>query len=199
MTKAGMAQTARMKTKSVHRSERLKSLLACGLLFFLISFLGWCMEKAYFYVSYGVNADRGFLTLPFCTIYGAPLLLVRALLGTPLKEESGYPANILHVALYALLASLIATAAELLVGVTFHQLLGIRLWSYRGYPHEYGGYICLQMSVAWGGLILLAMTFLWTPLERIFRRLPTGLLVFVNLVFTLALGLDFALSLISAI
>ena len=184
-----------MQTKSIRRAERLKTLLACGLLFFLISFLGWCMEKTYFYFSYGVNADRGFLSLPFCTIYGAPLLLVRALLGTPLKSDMPYPANIVRVILYALLASLIATAAELLVGVSFYRLLGVRLWSYRGYPHEYGGYICLQMSVAWGGLILLAMSFLWSPLERLFRRLPMGLLVFTNLVLGIALGLDFILSL----
>ena len=182
-------------TKSVRRSERLRTILACGLLFFAVSFLGWCMEKTYFYLAYGVNADRGFLTLPFCKIYGAPLLLVRAWLGMPYSADTPYPASILRVILYALLASLIATAAELLTGVLFHDLLGIRLWSYKGYPHEYGGYICLQMSVVWGGLILLAMSFLWTPAERFLQRLPTGFSLFANLVLGIALGLDFALSL----
>lgn len=44
------------------------------LLFFFISFAGWCGETVYFGIRYGVLADRGFLTSPLCPIYGFCLL-----------------------------------------------------------------------------------------------------------------------------
>ena len=54
-----------------------------SLMFFLISFLGWCMETIYCSSWFTNFDDRGFLTLPFCVIYGTPLCLVFLLLGTP--------------------------------------------------------------------------------------------------------------------
>ena len=54
-----------------------------ALLFFFISFAGWCGETLLFLIRFGQLRDRGFLTLPFCTIYGSSVLGVGLLLGTP--------------------------------------------------------------------------------------------------------------------
>lgn len=163
-------------------------------LFFIFSFLGWCLEKSFFYFAYGANVDRGFLTLPFCTIYGGPLALIRVLLGVP-QDRGKYPFNLLGVLLYGALSALVATAAELLTGMFFYELFGIRLWSYIGYPHNWGGYVCLSMSVSWGALITMGMAFLWAPLEKALSRVPTAPLVFFAVVLSIALLSDFALCL----
>ena len=55
----------------------------CAILFFILSFFGWCAETALFLFRWNVLADRGFLTLPFCTIYGTAVLAEHFLLGTP--------------------------------------------------------------------------------------------------------------------
>ena len=61
-------------------SERLYNII---FLFFLLSFAGWCAETLYFLARWQEFADRGFLTLPLCTIYGSSALLVYFALGTP--------------------------------------------------------------------------------------------------------------------
>ena len=80
-------------------SAKWRRILACVVLFFLFSFLGWCWEKFYFYLVYGINADRGFLTLPFCTVYGSALLLIRAALKLPDPERT-YPRNMFGFVFY---------------------------------------------------------------------------------------------------
>jgi uncharacterized membrane protein len=176
-----------------HKGERTRTLLTIVLLFFVFSFLGWCMEKLTFLVEYGENADRGFLRLPFCTIYGSALTLVRILLGVPLKRELRYPRNMISLILYAVASALLATAAELCVGLFFEAVEGVRLWSYHGYPHEFRGYICLSMSIAWGGLITVAMAALWAPSERALKKLPVSFLASADILLTVCVLADFLL------
>ncbi|MGN0823336.1 MAG: hypothetical protein ACI4NG_06150 [Candidatus Gallimonas sp.] len=165
-------------------------------LFFLFSFLGWGMEKLWFLFAYGENADRGFLTLPLCPIYGGSLLTIRALFGLPVKDGERYPHNLVRLLLYAFAASLVATAAELLTATFFDRAFGVRLWSYRGYPYEWRGYICLPMSVAWGALIVAAMGLIWTPLEKALGRAPTRVLVSLDALLVVAAALDFTINLV---
>lgn len=180
-------------TKQLAREDGRKTFLSVLFLFFFTSFIGWCMEKFWFYVAYGVNADRGFLTLPFCTIYGSSLVVIRLLFGLPVKEGEGYPRNLIRILLYSALSALAATAAELLTGLFFEKAFGVRLWSYRGYPHEFMEYICLPMSAAWGLLITAGMAFVWTPAERALKRAPYSALAWTDGVLSLALLLDFFL------
>lgn len=175
------------------KGEGLHGFLAVVLLFFVFSFLGWGMEKLTFLIEYGENADRGFLRLPFCTIYGSSLVAIRLLFGLPLQRDRPYPLNMLSLVGYALGAALAATAAELAVGAFFYEAYGLRLWTYRGYPHEYRGYICLPMSLAWGALITFAMAALWAPAERAAKRLPVFALAAADVALAAALLTDFIL------
>ena len=50
--------------------------------FALVSFLGWCTEMLACYPFSGWQ-DRGFLTLPFCTIYGTAALFYYYAFGLP--------------------------------------------------------------------------------------------------------------------
>lgn len=57
----------------------------CVLIFLTISFIGWAMETVYCSLLNGKFCDRGFLTLPFCTIYGFSIMAIYLLIGTPQK------------------------------------------------------------------------------------------------------------------
>lgn len=146
-------------------AERGGKFAAALFLFFLFSFLGWALEKLWFLFAYGVSVDRGFLTLPFCTVYGAALLVIRAVLGEPFRPALSYPMNILYFLGYAALAALIASAAELGTGLFFEHFFGVRLWAYYDCPNLFG-YVCLPASVGWGFLIPVALQAFWFPLER---------------------------------
>lgn len=181
------------------RRERWRTFSVCLLLFFLFSFLGWCLEKTTFYFFYGVNADRGFLRLPFCTIYGTSLFAIRMLFNLPLNRNFPYPLNLFALILYAALAAAVATGAELLIGTVFDRVFGLCLWSYRAYPFAYGKYICLSMSIAWGVMITAAMLMLWAPLERLLKKIPLPAVAFCNMILTAALATDFIITAVSCL
>ncbi|MBQ8345521.1 MAG: putative ABC transporter permease [Clostridia bacterium] len=138
-----------------------------------VSFLGWFGETVYAYLSSGRFCDRGFLTLPVCPIYGISVFALYWLLGLPqgggvlLRRVRGWQ----RLLIYVPLCFLIPTAAELVTGWTFHRLFGLRLWDYSGKLWNFGGYICLSFSVAWGILLPLGMAFLFPPLKRFFFAL----------------------------
>lgn len=173
--------------------EKLRRALACALLFFLFSFLGWGWEKFYFLVVYGVNADRGFLTLPLCTVYGSVLVLIRLLLGLP-RLGGKYPKNIARFLGYCILAALIASFVELSTGLFFEEVFGVRLWTYQDYAYSYQDYIALSVSIAWGVGIGVGMAGVWAPLERGLMRAPAPVLVWGNALLALAVTLDFFLT-----
>lgn len=156
------------------------------LMFMLISCIGWCMETAYVFLCFGRLSDRGFLSMPFCPIYGASILAVYFAVGTPqggvlqplFAKAKGLPLPARAAAyaglylLYFFAAALIPTAAEFLTGLFFDKLFGIRLWDYTDRAFNILGYVCLPMSALWGLLITTAMALLWTPLEKLLARIP---------------------------
>lgn len=177
------------------RDIPLRRTAAVMFLFFLFSFLGWAMEKAFTFFTTGVNADRGFLTLPFCTVYGFGLVLARLLLGAP-RISARYPLNFLQLAGYIVLAAFLCTAAELVTGVLFERLAGVRLWSYAGAPGDYLGYVCLPVSVGWGLMLPVVMYGIWMPLEERLCTVRGEWLPAVNAVLAIALSADFLVTLL---
>lgn len=183
----------------------LRRISVVSLMFFLISFLGWCMETIYCSSWFTNFDDRGFLTLPFCVIYGTPLCLVFLLLGTP--KEGFLARNIektklkrgmkifLRYALYFLLSAGIATLFELVFGLLFDSL-GVRLWSYRRFPLNYKGYVCLYFSLLWGTLITLSMSTFFDPLYRALARIPPKIAIAANVVLWVVVISDFSFNIV---
>ena len=189
------------------RAERADAL---ALLFYFISFAGWCGETLLFLLRFGRFEDRGFLTLPLCTIYGGCMLAVYLLLGTPRRGRFGplfrradglaAPARAAAraglYALYALAAALPPTVAELAFGGLF-RLFGVRLWDY-GYKRVHlFGLISPDQSLLWGMLIALAMRFLWDPLLALAQRVPPRAGRAAALALTALTAADFACNLLS--
>lgn len=178
-----------------------------GVLFFTISFLGWCFEKAGRYIVYNSVTDRGFLTLPICPIYASSILIIYFLVGSPRNMRIGvYPSGegkaekvrclFLNVILYFLFSVFISTAVELSVGVFFNEVLGVSLWNYENLPLNLGGYISLGYCVLWGALITLFMLFIWEPLHGLFGRIDGRVLFAVNGFFCFLMTADFIFNII---
>ena len=67
--------------KRVNQEKR--DFLSISLLFFSVSFIGWLFETILCTVQSGRFCDRGFLTLPFCPIYGTPVCILFLVFGKP--------------------------------------------------------------------------------------------------------------------
>ena len=182
----------------------------CAILFFILSFFGWCAETALFLFRWNVLADRGFLTLPFCTIYGTAVLAEHFLLGTPQtgrlsplwKKAALLPparkaaARLGVLALYFVLASFPPAAAELAVGTLFTDLLHVRLWNYSYQKFQLFGSVSLSFTLLWGGLITLGMAVVWEPARKTVRDLSYPFRRAAAVSLSLCTAADFAFNLI---
>lgn len=152
-------------------------------LFMVISFLGWAVETIGCSIEAGRYCDRGFISLPFCTIYGFTVFILYGLLGTPtdggilLRRVNCRP---VRMALYFFLSALIAVGAELLTAWFFDQVCGVSLWDYSGYRFNYKGYICLEFAFIWGALSLFGMRHLFIPVWRAVGNIPEKILFGVS-------------------
>lgn len=162
-------------------------------LFMLLSFGGWAVETLACSLLAGSWCDRGFITLPFCTIYGFTVLGLYALLGTPQDGGvllRGITVKPLRFLLYFLITASVTTLAELVTGWFFTNVCGVSLWDYSGYRYHYKGYICLEFFLVWGTLFLIGMRYMFEPLKRVVATLPRRVLFWSSLVCCLALCAD---------
>lgn len=147
------------------------------LLTVLLSFFGWAFETTVVFVSTGRWYNQGFMTLPFCPIYGCTLLATYFLIGTP-DERRGILKNtenrILRYALYFAIAFIVPSVSEILVGAFFDRTFHMSLWSYSSLPLNFRGYACVPVSLAWAGLIFAFMKFAFVPIKRLIGKIPDG-------------------------
>lgn len=156
------------------------------IMFMLISFLGWCMETVYFLVVWNDLTDRGFLSMPFCTIYGCSILAIYLIIGTPaggrlkplFERAKRLPTALKMLAyiglycLYFVFAALIPTIAEFVTALFFDKVFGVVLWDYSYHTYDLYGYVCLEMTVLWGVVITAAMSIVWPLLEKLVYLIP---------------------------
>lgn len=143
--------------------------------FFLFSVLGWIVESIYMSFCNRKLTNRGFMTGPFCPIYGVGAV-VGYLILHPLAE---------HVVALYVAGAILATAFEYLVAKLMQKLFGEVWWDYNEKPCNYKGIICLESTIAWGFYAVIIITFLFDKVMSVIDFLPmawgikTVLLVFV--------------------
>lgn len=147
-------------------------LISC---FFLFSVLGWIVESIYMSFCNKKLTNRGFMTGPFCPIYGVGAV-VGYLILHPLAD---------HVVALYIVGAILATAFEFLVAKLMEKLFGEVWWDYNEKPCNYKGIICLESTIAWGFYAVIIITFLFDKVMSVIDFLPmswgikTVLLVFV--------------------
>lgn len=155
------------------------------LLFFIYSFLGWCVEVAFVAVTSGKIENRGFLNGPVCPIYGCGMLGVLVAL-TPVKS---------NVWLLFLGGMIICSAVELFGGWILDKIFHMRWWDYSKNKFNIGGYICLAFSIMWGIAVVFAVRFVHTPIMAIVKKIPKTAQLIIITVFVVIFIIDMVVTL----
>lgn len=172
------------------------------IIFIFISFLGWAFETISLSLYQQQFVDRGFLTFPFCPIYGFSIILTYLIFKTPKagrindfvkKYVHSYASEqtISHF-LYFLVVSIIASIVELIVGYISNDLMHINLWDYSAYKYNIGGYVCLEFSLLWGILITIFMSLVWPLIVKMINAISDKHIFYISCFFAVLLVFDFS-------
>ena len=132
--------------------------------YFIYSFIGWCGEVCAAVIKKKKFINRGFVSGPFCPIYGAGAVAFAVFL----PELKGNPFFLFLGGM--ILASFIEFATGALLEKLFHK----KWWDYSGIRFNFEGYICIRYSLLWGGFALL-LTYVATPALSILTGMIPGL------------------------
>ncbi len=149
--------------------------------FCVFSVLGWLVESIYMSFCNRKITNRGFMTSPFCPIYGFGAVLGYLILH-PLEKNV--------VALY-LVGAIIATIFEYLVGKLMIKLFGELWWDYNDKPFNYKGILCLESTVAWGFYAVIIICFLFDKVMQFVDNYSMAMGIRVLQIIFFVVGVDF--------
>lgn len=133
---------------------------ALAIEFVFYGFIGWAYETILTSIVWGRFAERGWLHLPICPIYGfcamALLLIFR-------KEKS-----VLKIFVFG---TLLTTAAELAASYLLDYFTEKRLWDYYGWKFNFDGRIALGSSLIFGVLCVLLVKLLHPAAKYVTDRM----------------------------
>ena len=119
------------------------------MLLFAYSFLAWLAETVVATMKERNFRNRGFLSGPFCFLYGFTGVLLTVFLQDLRKD-----------AFFLFTGSMaVATAVQWFAGKTLERINRKKWWDYSGKRWNFDGYICLHYSLFWGLLGLLAVRY----------------------------------------
>ena len=139
-------------------------------MFFIYSFLGWCMESAYITFLNKKWTNRGIMFAPLCPIYG-------------FGEFIGYKLLLLLPKNYILIfivGTVFATFFEFLVAKFLIWKTGYLWWDYTKRPFNYKGILCLESTLAWGVIAVAEVLFLHEGIFNLLSMVPTYILAMIN-------------------
>lgn len=120
------------------------------LIFFIYSFLGWCIEVIQGIISNHKFVNRGFLVGPCCPIYGYGVILITLCLSNLMAHP---------VALFVLVI-VICSILEYTTSYIMQKLFNARWWDYSNMKFNINGRICLETMLAFGVLGTIIIYFL---------------------------------------
>lgn len=135
-------------------------------IFLFYSFLGWVCETVFCSLAARKFINRGFLSGPFCPIYGFGALLV-ILLFSGLQN---------HVLLLFVCSMVGASALEYLTSFLLEKLFRLRLWDYSNRKWNLHGRVCLRNSLLFGVMAVLMVTVIHPYVSRWMAALPETVL-----------------------
>lgn len=149
--------------------------------FFIYAFIGWIVEVSYHTVTKGKFINRGFLSGPYCPIYGFGAIAVIYFL-TDIAEK-----NKLVLFLGSMLiASLIEFVAGFLLEKIFHE----RWWDYSDRKLNIEGYICLEFSVIWGMFCFLLYEAVHPLIKHLVGLIPILILKYLDIGLAIIMAID---------
>lgn len=158
--------------------------------FVIYAFLGWSLEVIYAAKNKGKFVNRGFLTGPFCPIYGFGALSIIVLLN-PFKSS---------YILLAISCFVIPSTIEYFTGFVLEKAFSTTWWDYSKNRFNLNGRICLKFSILWM-LVSLFLILFFHPhiIQYAVNKTPLSIGKIIVCILFIDFVIDFALTLSSLI
>lgn len=146
-------------------------LMELVILFLIYSFMGWILETAYASIVNKKFINRGFLSGPFCPIYGCGAILIIQ----SAKLIDGFFINIPYVysaVVKIVLSIVLTTLLEYFTGAVLERAFGCKWWDYSDEPLNIKGRICLKYSILWGMLAYILIEVIHPVCYQVVARQP---------------------------
>lgn len=155
--------------------------------FLIISFLGWLFSCLHNFFSEKKFYNKGFLTLPFCTTYGAGALICY-LVFEPLTNNP----LIIFIG-----SALFLSFFMILSGIIGEKILGCKPWDYSSMRLNIGSYLTLPYAVLLGVGGLFAVKVMIPIIGYLFSFIPDLVSMIIAMSIALVILIDFVFSLIT--
>lgn len=160
----------------------MRPILTIYIYFILYSFLGWICESIYCSILERRWVNRGFVSGPFCPIYGIGALAILKIL-RPFSDE---------VLTIFFTGMILTSLVEYISSYLLEKAFQTKWWDYSTYPFNIRGRICLKNSLMFGALSVI-LNFAIHPLaSRWIAQSSVDALKLSALLFTLFFVFDFA-------
>ena len=150
-------------------------------LYFIYSFIGWCGEVGMAVIKKKKFINRGFVSSPFCPIYGTGAVVFAVFL-PELKENPFF---------LFLGGAIWGSFIEFMTGALLEKIFHRKWWDYSKLRFNFDGYICLQYSLLWGALAVFLIYIANPLLLSVVRLVPHMAGVIALWVLAVLLALDF--------
>lgn len=152
--------------------------------FFIYSFLGWLMESTLNTLKHKSFINRGFLLGPYCPIYGMGMCTIYLLC---------FSLRAYHFLVF-ISGMLFATLLEYVTGYFMEKLFHAKWWDYSHFRYNLHGQICLRISLVWGFLSLLFISYIHPMIMTALKYIPLPLGNVILIILCLAFIIDFIYS-----
>ncbi len=150
------------------------------LIFFIVSFIGWCWEVLLHLVQSGEFVNRGTLWGPYLPIYGTGGVVVLILL----KGTRGRPV------ISFFLSIAICLTIEYFTGWFLETYRGLKYWDYSDMPFNLDGRICLYGGLVFGIACVLMIYVIGPFLYQVLSLVPKKAKTILSLLLLLVILTD---------
>lgn len=170
------------------------NIYALGIMAAIVSFLGFVVENVWLAFTKGYIDNRN-MNAPFLVGYGMLILAMYFLLGTPeelfiLKKLKRNIPKWAAVIIYFILSFFIVSIAEIVLGVAFEKVSGIRYWNYSMLPLHFTQYTSVPTSMGFALLITVFMGAIFNPLMDLIMRMNPRLMKWLSIILVIIMLSD---------
>ena len=157
--------------------------------FIIYSMIGYIWETLFkVFGNEGIN--NGFLYGPWIPVYGfgcCLIIFIMRLVFNRIKTS-----RLLKIILVFIISTCSLTFLEYLGGNLIEIITGETFWDYSNLKYNYGNYIALEISLAWGFMAIFLIYFIKPIVDKIIKKIPSILTYLV----LLTIFMDFVITLI---
>ncbi len=136
---------------------------------FIYSVIGWLCEVVFCKIVHGNWSNRGFLSGPYCPIYGFGAMFILLLL-------QPFAANPILIFVFSIL---ITTTLEYITSFAMEKIFSIKWWDYSDEPFNINGRICLKTAILFGILGIILIYFLHPYITKFINLIPNFLVNYI--------------------